>query len=366
MSHELRTPFVGIMGFAELLTETLTDPEAKEMAEGILRTSIRMKDTLTKILDLSKLEVNEIQTFPRKVNIKELLSSVYKQYSIAAAKKNLSFNTHVNVGEPFIYTDEILLSEILNNLISNAIIYTNKGGIDLYAENRSKEGKQLLIIKVADTGIGIPTEKQELVWREFRQASEGTTRSYQGTGLGLSISKKYAELLGGKIFLESKEGSGSTFTLELPEIEIELNEKVTERMLENDNEIKNEGQNQKKMILCVEDDDTSIEVINISLSKYYNIEVAKDGEKALSKVKEQKYDVILMDINLGPGMNGIDLTQIIRKIPGYEDIPIIAVTAYAGEEDKKEFLSKGMSRYLAKPFLIQDLVKIVEEVLSSN
>jgi len=366
MSHELRTPFVGIMGFAELLTETLTDPEAKEMAEGILRTSIRMKDTLTKILDLSKLEVNEIQTFPRKVNIKELLSSVYKQYSIAAVKKNLSFNTHVNVGEPFIYTDEILLSEILNNLISNAIIYTNKGGIDLYAENRSKEGKQLLIIKVADTGIGIPTEKQELVWREFRQASEGTTRSYQGTGLGLSISKKYAELLGGKIFLESKEGSGSTFTLELPEIEIELNEKVTERMLENDNEIKNEGQNQKKKILCVEDDDTSIEVINISLSKYYNIEVAKDGEEALSKVKEQKYDVILMDINLGPGMNGIELTQIIRKIPGYEDIPIIAVTAYAGEEDKKEFLSKGMSRYLAKPFLIQDLVKIVEEVLRSN
>ncbi len=363
MSHELRTPFVGIMGFAELLTETLTDPEAKEMADGILRTSIRMKDTLTKILNLSKLEVNEIQTFPRKVDIRLLINNIYKQYSIAASKKNLSFSIHVNVDKPLIFTDEVLLTEILNNLISNAIIYTLKGSIDLFVENQTKEGKQVLIVKVVDTGIGIPTDKQDLVWKEFRQASEGTTRSYQGTGLGLSISKKYTELLGGKIYLESKEGSGSTFTLELPYIDIDYYEKVPKNISASNSDIIPEEEFQKKIILYVEDDDTSIEVIKISLSKQYRIEIAKDAEIALSKVKEQIFDAILMDINLGPGMNGIELTQLIRKLPNYETIPIIAVTAYANEEDKKEFLSKGMNHYLAKPFLIQDLVMLVKDVL---
>ena len=233
MSHELRTPFVGIMGFAELLTEILTDPETKEMAEGILKTSVRMKDTLTKILNLSKLEINEIQIFPKKIDIHNLINNVYKQFSIAAVKKNLTFNTYVNVTHSVIVTDETSLIEILNNLVSNAIIYTNKGGIKLSAETQIKNENEMLVIKVADTGIGIPPEKHELVWKEFRQASEGTTRSYQGTGLGLSISKKYVELLGGNIHLKSEEGKGSTFIIEIPVVSNDDSDKSPENKLDN-------------------------------------------------------------------------------------------------------------------------------------
>ncbi len=318
MSHELRTPFVGIMGFAELLTETLTDPESKEMAEGILKTSIRMKDTLTKILNLSKLEINEIQTFPKKVSIQNLIDNIYKQFSIAAVKKNLTFHTYVKVAQPIIETDETLLIEILSNLVSNAIIYTNEGGINLTAENQVKDEKELLVIKVKDTGIGIPSEKHDLVWREFRQASEGTTRSYQGTGLGLSISKKYAELIGANIYLESEENKGSTFIVELPIVKYNKPESQSVEKLTFVNKEEPNKESSKKRILYVEDDDTSIAVVTIPLSKHYAIEVAKTADFALAKIKGQKFDAILMDINLGRGMNGEELTQVIRKLTGYE------------------------------------------------
>ncbi|MFZ1289469.1 MAG: PAS domain S-box protein [Melioribacteraceae bacterium] len=214
MSHELRTPFVGILGYADLLSQTLTDPETKEMAVGLLNTSKRMKDTLTKILNLSKLEFNEVEYRPREIEVAELINTVYKQYLIAAQNKNLSYNFEKNFESLVINTDDSLLTEVLNNLINNAIIYTNEGEIIISAEKQIKNELDLLIIKVRDTGIGIPEEKQGIIWEEFRQVSEGTTRNYQGTGLGLSIAKKYMELLGGKINLESEVGKGTTFILE--------------------------------------------------------------------------------------------------------------------------------------------------------
>ncbi len=168
MSHELRTPFVGIMGFAELLTEILTDTDAKQMAEGILRTSIRMKDTLTKILDLSKLEINEIRATPKLISVQTLIENVYNQFSIAAIKKNLTFQTFIDEDHSVIETDETLLSEVLNNLVSNAIIYTNEGGIKITAENSIKDEKKILVLKVADTGIGIPLEKHDLVFERIQ------------------------------------------------------------------------------------------------------------------------------------------------------------------------------------------------------
>lgn len=216
MSHELRTPFVGIMGYAELLSETLSDPEAKEMAEGILNTSIRMKDTLTKILSLAKLEFTGIELVHKKVDIRKILETVNKQFSIVAQRKNLYFTTELNVDEYFVETDETLLLEIVNNLVNNAISYTFDGGIKLSVENKMKGIAQCIAIKVTDTGIGIQKDKQKLIWEEFRQGSEGLNRSYQGTGLGLSIVKKCTELLDGKIYLKSSEGNGSTFTIELP------------------------------------------------------------------------------------------------------------------------------------------------------
>lgn len=216
MSHELRTPFVGIMGYAELLVDELKDPEHNDMAQGILSTSKRMMETLTKILSLSKVEIKGIEVKNEMVILKELFDTIQKEYLAVANKKNISLETSIEFEDAVVQTDKSLLYDILHNLVNNAINYTNEGEILVKAEKKVKNDKEILSINVFDTGIGIPKDKQEIVWQEFRQASEGKTRSYQGTGLGLTIAKKYTELLGGNIYLQSEEGKGSTFSVELP------------------------------------------------------------------------------------------------------------------------------------------------------
>lgn len=368
MSHELRTPFVGIMGYAELLLESLTDPDQKEMAEGILNTSIRMKETLTKILNLTRFEFSSIEVSKNYVNLCTLLENIYKQFTRLAEKKNLSFEKLICFNSLYLYTDETLLSEILSNLISNAIIYTNAGKIILSADVSKKNDINFIVIKVSDTGIGIPIDKQDIIWEEFRQVSEGTTRSYQGTGLGLAIVKKYTMLLGGSVFLESEEGKGSTFILEFPapdssKSEIENEGKMTET---NNYPLENNSSNilEKKKILYVEDDLIAIDIAKRILSKIYEIDFSDTAESALSKINGNNYDVILTDINLGAGENGQELTNLIRQHPNYKNVPIVAVTAFASEDDKKEFLSKGMTHFLAKPFYIRELLKVLEDIFN--
>lgn len=216
MSHELRTPFVGIMGYAELLVDELKDPDHNEIAKGILSTSKRMMETLTKILSLSKLEIKGIELSKENIDLKKLFDTIHKEFSVAIDKKNLLFKKSIEFEDAVVHTDKSLLFDIIHNLVHNAINYTNEGEISISADKKIKSDKEILIINVSDTGIGIPKDKQEIVWQEFRQASEGRTRSYQGTGLGLTIAKKYTELLGGNIYLQSEEGKGSTFSIELP------------------------------------------------------------------------------------------------------------------------------------------------------
>jgi len=216
MSHELRTPFVAIMGFSELLYETLENPEHKEMAEGIMNTSNRMLATLTKILNLTKSEFEKETALQSEVDMIRLIEDIYRQFSVAAARKNVKLLKSIKFDELIMHTDGNLVSEILNNLINNSLKFTDKGSIEISAQIIQKENKNILELKVSDTGIGIPKDKQDLIWEEFRQASEGTTRTYQGTGLGLTIVRRYAEILGGKTYVESEEMKGATFIVELP------------------------------------------------------------------------------------------------------------------------------------------------------
>lgn len=366
MSHELRTPFVGIMGYAELLSDTLINPEEREMAQGILATSKRMKETLTKILSLSKFEFNSIEVVNKKINVVEVINGIYKQFSAASVQKKLTFSAIINFESLFIETDEILFSEIIKNIVSNAIIYTNEGTVVIHADKQKKNSLDVLVIKVVDTGIGIPKDKQKIVWEEFRQVSEGLTRRFQGTGLGLSIVKKYTELLGGNIYLESEERKGSIFTLELPIKNAVAMENISiQKLNENNNQPEDhtvKDNVEKEKILHVEDDKSTIDVFNRALSRQYNVESAASAENALSKIKENNYAAILMDINLGQGINGVELTQEIRKNPNYKKTPIIAVTAYASDNDKKEFLSHGMSHYIAKPFMMGELLELLDDI----
>lgn len=216
MSHELRTPFVGIMGYAELLLDELHDEEHKEMARGILSTSQRMMDTLTKILKLTKLEVRETELSLKETSLIKLIEMVHNNFLPAARKANIQLKININTSLTSIITDEDILIDILFNLVSNAVKYTNEGEVIISTDKKNIDNKDFCSIQISDTGIGIPQDKAEIVWMEFRQASEGKTRNYQGAGLGLAIVKKNTELLGGRITFESEEGKGTTFTLLLP------------------------------------------------------------------------------------------------------------------------------------------------------
>ena len=279
-------------------------------------------------------------------------------------KRNLKLNLVILDENIVSKLDKRLFIQIVENLINNAIKYTVRGYINVYVKRMSEHDKEYSVIEIEDTGIGISHENIELIFEPFRQASEGYARNFEGTGLGLTITKKFVELLNGQISVESKLGVGSKFTLKFISAVIRKNE-ISSHIYDEDKEPHMEKKTGNHSLLLVENDIPSVEIIKIYLQNKYNIDSAVDGLTALKMVAEKKYSAILMDIDLGFGMNGIEVAQKIRKLEGYENIPIIAVTAYAMMGDKEKFLNAGCTHYIAKPFDRNALVDLLGEALSS-
>lgn len=359
MSHELRTPLIGLLGLSEAMLDEL-EGDLKESMDMINQSGQRLLRTLSTILDYSKVESEKIEIVLSEVSVNDLLKKQVKLYRAFAHKKGVNIIEDFKLNDIKFSTDEKLLYDIVNNLLNNAVKFTSRGTITLSAYKNEKQ----LIIKVSDTGIGIPQDKLDLVFEEFRQASEGTSRSFEGTGLGLAIAKKYTLLLNGIITVESKVGKGSTFTVKLP-----LNFNKDSLVISNDKSKLPDDKVQKngfKKILLVEDDSISRKTIGKMLENDYYIVSVNNAKDAIKNAKNEIYDAILMDINLGRGMDGIQATKVIRKINGYESIPIIAMTAYAMEKDKEEFLRCGCSHYIAKPFSIKEILAYLERVLTNQ
>lgn len=363
MSHELRTPLVGILGFSEVLKGELKDqPDLSRMIDLINTSGQRLLETLNMILNISKLEAGKLEVRLTDANIIPLLETSFNLFSSIAKKKNLEYKLIKPKDEIICRIDPSLFQNIFNNLINNAVKFTKQGSIVVNV----KLNDENVTIEVSDTGIGIPETHQAVIWEEFRQASEGINRSFEGTGLGLTIVKKYTELLGGKISLKSKAGEGSTFTAEFPRVKGKLDpdlEKAAERM---QRQIEEQLARLNYQILYVEDDSAAIDVVSLMLRGVYSLDFARNADEALSKVKAKKYDAILMDINLRRGMDGLQLTQLIREMPEYKETPIIALTAYAMEKEKQEFLSKGLSHYLSKPFRKNDLLMLLQNIFTKK
>ena len=219
MSHELRTPFMPIMGYAELLSSILTDPDEKEMAEAILFSSRRLTETLKNVLDLTRLEFDKIEVSMIKVNLVSLIKEIFYLFRESAKKKEIELV--ISYTDEFLYsvTEEQFMREILTNFVSNAIKFTDTGYVEIAAQKITENDVNYILISVMDTGVGIPKDKQDVIWDEFRQVSEGPTRNFQGSGLGLAIVKRYADIMCVKLDVESEEGKGSVFTIKLLEAE---------------------------------------------------------------------------------------------------------------------------------------------------
>ncbi len=362
MSHEIRTPLNGILGFAELLRSELKDKEHIDNADVIIKSGMRLLDTLNMILNFSKLEAEKSSTLFSEVKVCPVIEEVIRNFEAMAYNKGLFLHKEFRHEKLTASVDERLLRNILNNLIKNAIVYTKKGGVTVVFDAKGND----MIIRVKDTGVGIAKENFEMIFEPFRQESEGIGRNFEGTGLGLSITKRYVEMLKGSISVESEQGSGSVFTVILPlhpVLKQTESGKPTEKHPAAD---KSEHEPDKLLsVLIVENDFENLVYAEKVLKKFYRTGSAMDGYKAVEKARHEHYDIILMDINLGKGIDGVQAAKEIRKLVGYSETPIVAVTAYAQDGDREEFLASGCTHYLSKPFTKEELLDLMKNI-SSN
>ena len=363
MSHELRTPMVGILGYSEIMKNEAAEPSIKRMAGLIYLSGTRLMETMNIILELSRLEAGKIDLTFTKVELIKLINTIASFYEDQFREKKLFLKIESDFASLYFKTDERMLRNSINNLVNNAVKFTNNGGVTIVVKLENTAERRI-ILKIIDTGIGIAKEDQDVMWEEFRQVSEGFNRSYEGSGLGLTITKKFIQKLGGFIDVESQVEKGSVFTINLPALEvkpiyaenIDAGGGLAIKLAEEEEII-------KPKVLVVDDDETSRNVMIRFLKEKCIVDAAKDGNDAINKVGREKYDSILMDINLGKGMNGLDATKIIRKLDGYDSIPIVAVTAYAMKGDKEEFLEAGCTSYISKPFSKLQFISFIEEIL---
>jgi len=363
MSHELRTPLNGILGFAEILKNNLNDPEMCDYAEIILKSSMRLLNTFNLIIDLSVIEANELKIRKKPEDLAQLLDLIQEPYKAEATDKGLYLDVFYKIRKANTSTDQTLFNQALNNLLNNAIKYTQVGGVTITLDETQKNGKPYFSVSVKDTGIGISARNISMIYDAFRQASEGYNRAFEGSGLGLHITKRYIDLLDGIIELESEPGIGSVFTIFIPKCADETTETINLTHLKNDKIETESPQNKLLSVLYVEDDHDHREFVKLFLKGLYEISTAINGPESIIMANEKQYDIILMDINLGARMNGLEAIKEIRKIVGYQNTPIAAVTANAMVAQKNEFLSEGCSHYISKPFNKKKLLEFMNSII---
>lgn len=363
MSHEIRTPMNSIIATIQLLQLECVEEEQSKYIKILDESASIMLKVINSLLDISKIESGKFKLNNESFDLKETINNVYNNLLITGNLKGLEVSYYLDPNIDFeVIGDELRLKEILSNLISNAVKFTDEGYVSLRIKMISdNDSSERIEFRIKDSGIGIDEDFKEKIFNDFSQGNLSTRKKHMGTGLGLSISKQYATLMNGDICFESNEGKGSIFifTCEFQKtknkkqdlgIENIVNEKVTIDKVEQD-----------KIILCVEDNLINQEVMeNIIKRKGYKYIAAYNGKEALDILKNNKVDLILMDVQM-PELNGFEATKIIRdeELDG-QHIPIIAMTAYAMREDRDKCIQADMDDYLVKPFDIKKFYEIIE------
>jgi PAS domain S-box-containing protein len=360
MSHELRTPMTGIIGFASILAQKITDKENKIMLDYILTSSNRLMSTLNSILELSQLKAGKKPLEITKASPNNSVDIAILPYMEEAAKKNIIIQKAIQEDIIASFNHNFLL-QILDKLFSNAVKFTEKGSIEVKTGVMIYQEETYAYIAIADTGIGIEEDNFSLIFEDFRQVSEGMNRTFEGSGLGLALCKKMAEMMGGLILVESKVDVGSKFTLLLPYAGVTP---VQNTLHYSSSQVKTPKSSHevKPRILVVDDNIINGELIAAYLKNNFEVETTTNGAMAIELVKRSNYDAILMDINLGEGINGIEATLEIRNLNIIT--PIIALTAYSTEQEMQENIAGYFSDYIMKPVDKNLLISILEKAIN--
>lgn len=370
MSHDIRTPMNAIVGYSQLMKKELTNPKLVHYQEMIEQSSKLLLSIINNVLDMARVESGKMELDENYEVIGNITQLVCGAFAAEASRKNIELNTIVNVEHKHIIVDSTKMQEILSNLISNAIKYTSAGGkvtIDTKELPYDKEGYVLIQTKVSDTGIGMSEEFLPSLFELFTRERNTTLSKIPGTGLGMAIVKNFVDLMNGSIEVESELGKGSTFTITIPH-KI-ANKDYTNRNIESSNEFDIDFVG--KRILLAEDNALNAEITTTILTDMgFEVKAVEDGILCVNEIQHQPantYDLILMDIQM-PNMDGYKATHVIRRLssPEKANIPIIAMSANAFEEDKKKAFDVKMNDYITKPIDFQKMEEVLKHVLSKK
>lgn len=374
MSHEIRTPMNAVIGLSNILSKS--DPltlKQREFVKTLQMSADSLLGLINDLLDIAKIEARNVELEHIPFSVVQMVQESISMVNVRAREKDLTFTVVQEcpcIEKRQVVGDPTRLRQILLNLCSNAIKFTEKGGVTLHisCDDAQIEGKELISIAVQDTGIGIPANKIDDIFQKFTQADSSINRKYGGTGLGLAITKTLAEIMGGTIELSSKVGVGSTFTVKIP-FDVTSGAAIPQYSPRPRTAEPTHAQDSKGRILLVEDYEPNVLVATTFLEGFgYHVDVANNGQQAIDKMKATRYIAALMDVQMH-GMNGLEATQIVRAYEKQNNKPktyIIGMTAHALIGDRERCIAVGMDDYISKPFNPDELEKMLEQLARTN
>ena len=363
MSHDIRTPMNAIMGFTDIAMKYNPKPEVENCLQKIRESSEHLLTLINDVLDISRIESGKIKFAPIGVDIVEVADTVLSIMYGFLSNRNITFHTHLAIPETrYVLADAVRIREVLVNILGNAVKFTGDGGSITFTSDYlpgADDRHMIVRYRVTDTGVGMTKEFMKHIFDEFSQEESSARTHYKGSGLGMAISKRYVDLMGGNISVESEKGKGSTFTVELP-LELTEADKVQKQVSPVDS-----TDLTGVKILMAEDNDLNAEIAMVQLEELgIHITRASDGKEALKIFASNQpgtFDIILMDIMM-PKMNCYEATKAIRALqnrPDARTIPIIAMTANAFAEDVQASLDAGMNDHLSKPIVMEEVIKAI-------
>lgn len=366
ISHELRTPLIGILGAVELLERKAQDDSDLENARIISQCGEKLLEIIDLMIRVSSIELGTEECQLTDCNIRNLLNGLMNSIYPSIQEKNLRMDLHIDPSLPeYLVLDGGKLEHILSNILSNAVKFTERGGIYCQAKYEQKGGSTSIIISISDTGIGIAKDQLNKIMAPFSQVDDSSSRDYQGTGLGLYLCQKLLEVMNGELQIASQTGQGSTFYIKIPVLLLDQNHikaTITPPVQEDELCL---GFNPLR-VLVVDDNDLTLKIVTQILGNYgFLSEVASNGREALDLLEENHFDLLLLDMQM-PLLDGYQTAINIRAREDLQSLPIIAMTANSTPDTREKCLKSGCNAYIAKPFKAEELMSEIANCIRNK